>query len=261
MATGIFTVQNQASSESQLLNRGLFFGESPFTTMRMVNGKIIALDLHILRLKKSVEYLFEVDFEPFESDVRSLIENAKESSGDFYLRVTFTKSLSGEIEFFLYKDLFVEKKNLINLGLSKVIRGKGIIPSFLKVGNYLEYSCELKSRKDCNELIYQNFEGHILESGVSNIFVVKDNVVYTPPLQSGVLDGIMRQLLIQFISSENIAFKECDIKEDFMSSCDEVWLTNGLRGVRVVDNYHEASLSSALWNSISTRFNEFCENL
>ena len=261
MTAGIYRNLDDINPEERALNRGLFFGESPFTTMKMVDGNIFGLDLHMTRLEKCVEYLFSVDFLSYKNSVLELIEKAKEDKGSFYLRVTFTKTLSGKIDFFLYKDHYQANNSPICLALSKVIKGRGILPSFLKVGNYLEYSRELSEREDCNELVYEDFDGNILESGVSNIFIVNEKVVYTPRLRSGVLDGVMRQTLIQFLAKENLAFKEVDFSKDLLETCSEIWLTNGLRGVRVVEKYHDMNLSSAYWESLSVRFNEFCEKL
>jgi branched-subunit amino acid aminotransferase/4-amino-4-deoxychorismate lyase len=261
MATGLYRTLADLSFEDSLLNRGLFFGESPFTTMLLKDGRIIGLDLHMHRLKACVEYLFKEDFNNFESDIRSLINSSIEKSGIFYLRVTFTKTLSGKIEFFLFKDHFSESTSSIDLNLSKVIKGKSLLPNFLKVGNYLEYSKELESRKDCNEIVYQDYEGNILESGVSNIFIIDNGVVLTPSLKNGILDGVMRQILIQFLGQENIPFKETNIAEEQLHTCSEIWLTNGLRGVRVVNSYDKRNLSNELWSKLNNSFAEYCEKL
>lgn len=257
MSVGIYGSFDDLKVEDALLNRGLFFGESPFTTMYLENGKIHGLSLHLHRIKACVEYLFNVDFSTYEKKVLKLIAESTKEDGKFYLRLTFTKLLNGKIEFFLYKDIYKELNTEINLKLSKVIKGKSFLPNFLKVGNYIEYTKELSERSDCNELLYKNFEGNILESGVSNIFLIKENVVYTPAIISGVLDGVMRQLLIQFLAKENIAFKEANIDEKFLSTCDEIWLTNGLRGVRVVNKYNEINLSNEIWTNLKNQFNEF----
>ena len=261
MTTGIYRTLADLSMEECLLSRGLFFGESPFTTMLLKDGRILGLELHIHRLKLCVEYLFNEDFNQFESDVRSLIKSSLEINGSYYLRITFTKTLSGKIEFFLYKDNFKESDHLISLGLSKVIKGKSLLPNFLKLGNYLEYTKELENRKDCNEVVYKDYEGNILESGVSNIFIIKDGTIYTPSIRSGVLDGVMRQILIQFIAKENLPFKETNINEEMLLASSEIWLTNGLREVRVVDSYKDKKLTNEIWTKQSVLFNDFCEKL
>ncbi|WP_127718072.1 aminotransferase class IV [Halobacteriovorax sp. HLS] len=261
MNSSLFRTETELSLEEILLNRGLFFGETPFTTLLMSDGNIVGLELHMLRLKKCVEYLFKVDFNDYDSLVRESLMKAYEKIGQYYIRITFYKTLSGKIDFFIYKDVFTAKESSLELGLSNSIKGKSLIPSFLKVGNYLEYSMELSERTDCNELLYVDFEDYILESGTSNIFIINEEEILTPSLRSGVLDGVTRQILLQFLSQEDYRFKEADIKLSVLDTASEIWLCNGLRGIRVVDRFKTRKLSNSVWTTLNDKYEKFCEKL
>lgn len=238
------------------LNRGLFFGESPFTTLKLSDGTFLALEFHLRRLSRSIYFLWNEDFKKFENDVLLGLKELHEDDGEYYFRITFTKALNGEVDFFIYKLPFENNEGEISLEKSTSIIGKTNIPNFLKVGNYLEYSLELRER-DCSELVYFNYEGYLLECGTSNIFIVKDNVVYTPALIPGILDGITRSLLLRFLQNSNIAVKESNLVSSDLENCDEIWLTNGLRGVRAARTYEKRFLSSKLLNLVKQDFETF----
>ncbi|WP_290734496.1 aminotransferase class IV [Halobacteriovorax sp. JY17] len=245
--------------EKMSLNRGLFFGESPFTTLKLSDGVFEALEFHLRRLSRSIYFLWNVDFKDFEESLLKGLKELYEESGDFYFRITFVKTLNEEVDFFIYKLPFENKEGDLNLEISKVIRGRTNIPNYLKVGNYLEYSLELREKK-CSELVYFNFENELLECGTSNIFLVKDEKVLTPALIPGILDGVTRHLLLDFLRAENLSVRECSLSLEDLKNSDEIWLTNGLRGIRAASSLSGEDLSNKLLLKINEKFKKFVRN-
>ncbi|OUR98590.1 hypothetical protein A9Q84_04025 [Halobacteriovorax marinus] len=239
------------------LNRGLFFGESPFTSLKLVDGSYQGVDLHFRRLDKSLEFLFGVNLSDYREEVEEGLNKLHENSGEYYFRITFTKTLNGEIDFFIYKMPYVNQEDELVLEKSNVIRGKTNLPNFLKVGNFLEYTLELKERTDFNEFVYYNFENHLLECGTSNIFLLKDGVVYTPALIPGILDGVTRSLLLQFLREENIPVKETTLLESDVLDSSEVWLTNSVKGVRSIKKYSGKEYLNETWAKLQEKFKNF----
>lgn len=242
--------------ERMSLNRGLFFGESPFTTMKLSEGVYIALEFHLRRLARSIYFLWNKDFKDYEANILKGLKELYEDNGEYYFRITFVKTLNEEVDFFIYKLPYENKEGSIHLEKADVIRGKTNIPNYLKVGNYLEYSLELREKK-CSELVYFNYEGTLLECGTNNIFLVKNNQVTTPALIPGILDGVTRHLLLDFLRVNNIPVKEKYLTIEDVNESDEIWLTNGLKGIRAAATFENTKLSNKLIMKIEKEFNLF----
>jgi para-aminobenzoate synthetase/4-amino-4-deoxychorismate lyase len=101
---------------------------------------------------------------------------------------------------------------------------------FHKTTNRNIYDEEYKKCKATGfyDIIFQNEKGEITEGAISNIFIRKDNAYYTPPIECGLLNGVMRRHIIKnniFKVEEKILYKK-DIE-----SADELLLTNAVRGI------------------------------
>jgi len=239
------------------LNRGLFFGESPFTSLKLVNGTFLGINHHFKRLEKSLEFLFGIDFKNYRLQVEEALNQLHEAEGEYYFRITFTKTLNGEVDFFIYKLPYENVEGNLFLEKSNVIRGKTNIPNFLKVGNFLEYTLELKERSEFNEFVYFNYEGHLLECGTSNIFLLKNGVVLTPALIPGILDGVTRSLLLEFLRKENFAVQETTLFESDLLDSSEIWLTNSMKGFRAIKKYSGNEYLNETCSKLQNSFNNF----
>jgi branched-subunit amino acid aminotransferase/4-amino-4-deoxychorismate lyase len=76
------------------------------------------------------------------------------------------------------------------------------------------------------EAIMMNHLDHVTEGTVSNIFMVKKGTIITPALDSGILDGITRQTVLQISKRMNIKTIQKNIRLKELYNADEVFLTN-----------------------------------
>ncbi len=86
---------------------------------------------------------------------------------------------------------------------------------------------EYAKKRGYFDVIFSNEKGEVTEGSISNIFIEKEGIVYTPPLNCGLLDGIYRQKIM--ILKDGIVEKvlrERDIRE-----ADNIYLTNSVRGI------------------------------
>jgi branched-chain amino acid aminotransferase len=92
-----------------------------------------------------------------------------------------------------------------------------------------------KGKDDC---LMFNTENRIIESANSNIFYVKNNIVFTPPLGEGCVDGTMRNCIL---SLKDLEYKivESKVKIGDILEAEEVFLTNAIQGVRWVSHIKE----------------------
>ncbi len=76
-----------------------------------------------------------------------------------------------------------------------------------------------------DEAIMLDTQGYVAECSGENIFIVKDNTIYTAPINSPILPGITRQTIIKLAHDLNYTIKEERFTRDFMYLADDVFLT------------------------------------
>lgn len=76
-----------------------------------------------------------------------------------------------------------------------------------------------------DEAIMLNSDGNVSEGSGENIFAVRDGVVHTPPVSSGILDGITRASVIELLESEGIEVRETVLTRGSLYAADELFLT------------------------------------
>ena len=76
------------------------------------------------------------------------------------------------------------------------------------------------------EGILLNWEGYVAEGTISNIFLVKKGIVTTPSLETGILEGVTRDLVMHLARKARIPVREALIKPKDLADADECFLTN-----------------------------------
>ncbi|MDO5851534.1 MAG: branched-chain amino acid transaminase [Methanobacteriaceae archaeon] len=115
------------------------------------------------------------------------------------------------------------------------------MPALAKAGsNYMNSQlAKIEAVKNgYKESILLNYEGNIAEGTGENIFLVKDNELYTPSKDCSILDGITRNSVIKLAKDEGITVKEERLPREFLYTCDEVFFTGTaaeITPIRTVD--------------------------
>ena len=115
----------------------------------------------------------------------------------------------------------------MKLTLSKVSRNSTSRLCYIKSTCYIENLLEKEEakKKGFDDVIFLNEKGYITETSCANIFIVKNDEIFTPRITDGLLDGIIRRKII-----ENFKVQEKSITFEEMSKSDEVIITNSLMG-------------------------------
>ena len=79
--------------------------------------------------------------------------------------------------------------------------------------------------RDVPEAIMYNHEGYVAEATGDNVFIVKNQVVYAPPVEAGSLEGITRGVVIRLARKEGLEFVEKNLTRYDLYVCDELFLT------------------------------------
>jgi len=85
-----------------------------------------------------------------------------------------------------------------------------------------------------DEAIMLNSRGKIAEGSAENIFIVKDDIIQTPPLSAGGLEGITRDSIIQIIEENGGVVIERDLERDDLYTADEIFMTGTAAEVKSV---------------------------
>lgn len=85
-----------------------------------------------------------------------------------------------------------------------------------------------------DEAIMLNYHGKITEGSAENIFVIRNSEIFTPPLTSGILEGITRDSAIQILRANGQNVIEREIDRDDLYSADEIFMTGTAAEVKSV---------------------------
>jgi branched-chain amino acid aminotransferase len=89
---------------------------------------------------------------------------------------------------------------------------------------------EARSR-GANEAILLNGAGFLAEGSITNLFVIQEGIVATPPLEAGALPGIIRGLILELAPAAEVGVIERNLTPEDLARASEAFLTNALMGV------------------------------
>ena len=94
----------------------------------------------------------------------------------------------------------------------------------------------LAHQKRAAEALWFTVDNRLAEGCVSNVFLVKDSVLFTPPIRTPVLAGVARKTVCQIVLQESLKLVEKDLYIDDVLGADEIFLTNVIMQVLPVSN-------------------------
>ena len=269
-----------ADAKVSIFDRGFLYGDSIYEVAYSKNGSLIFFDDHLDRLYKSASLLNLHIFYSKAEIITEAIKVLKESKlKDAYLRIIITR---GETEITLDPSGSF-KNNLVIIAKPKPIHNikfytKGIdlaIVSILrndtrstnpsaKSGNYLNNVLAVNEAKKLqfDDALMVNQKGCITEGSSFNIWMVKDGIIYTPPANSGLLQGITREKLLNILDNNQIIYKTEDFYPEDIITADEVFITSSTREVMPVGKINQTKFdvqSYSITNKLQALFKEALE--
>ncbi|MFF0463234.1 aminotransferase class IV [Streptomyces mexicanus] len=230
-----------------VLDHGLTVGDGIFETVKAVDGKPFALTRHLQRLTRSARGLGLPD--PDHDEVRRACAAVLEANPMPLgrLRITFTGghgplgSDRGDQGTTLVVALGETTRRPDSTAVVTVpwTRNERGALTGLKTTSYAENVVALAHahRHGASEALFGNTAGRLCEGTGSNVFVVLDGEIHTPPLASGCLAGVTRALAIEWTGA-----KETDLPLDVLREAEEVFLTSTLRDVQAVHRVDDREL-------------------
>ncbi len=225
-----------------LLDHGVTVGDGVFETMKYADGTAFALSRHIARLQRSALGLgLEVpeSREVAEAVAATILANAEADLEYARIRVTYTSGPGplgsdrgpGPATLAVTVQPGGPWPETTSVALAPWPRNERSPLVGLKTTSYADNAVALAWAKGlgCSEALLANLVGDLCEGTGSNVFVVVDGRAMTPPVESGCLAGITRELVCEWgeVQQESLP-------ADVLDTCDEVFITSSTRDVHPV---------------------------
>ena len=102
-----------------------------------------------------------------------------------------------------------------------------------------------------DEAIMLNSQGKVAEGSAENIFIIKDDIIQTPPFSAGGLEGITRDSIIQIIEENNGFVIERDLERDDLYTADEIFMTGTAAEVKSVTQIDKVKIGTGKMGSVT----------
>ena len=252
-------------------NRGHLYGDGLFESIRIYNGKPINVNVHIMRLiegmaalKIRIPSFFNEEF--FTKRFQELIDQSEITEGG-RVRLSVDRTSGGSFcpesnEATYFIEVYRLESNPFTLNskgwevdlYTALRQDKNILSNFKTKNCLINVLGAIEAKeKGFDDLLLTSSKGEVLEGTGSNIFVVSNNILYTPGLEQGCIGGTMRMTVINLALENNIKVYESPIMPQNLLIADQVFLTNAIKGIIWVGGYR----TKRYHNTMAQRFVEF----
>ncbi|MGB8192858.1 MAG: aminotransferase class IV [Chitinophagaceae bacterium] len=222
-------------------------GDGLFETMRVSNGKIVLADHHFERLHSGMRAML-LDRTPlFDTNhLQEMVMQVCSKNGHLHgarVRLTVFRGQNSQAEHIietwpLENEYVFNDPGLIIGIFPEAKKTDGEFSSY-KTINYHPYrdAAAFASKQQWDDCLVLNTHDHVCDSSISNIFWIKNETLHTPPLSEGCVAGVMRSHLLTSMAATRFQIEEKPLSLHELSTADEVFLTNVIRGIRPVDRF------------------------
>ncbi|MCP4704661.1 MAG: aminotransferase class IV [candidate division Zixibacteria bacterium] len=229
----------KSEARISIFDNSLFYADGLFETFMAFGDNIIFLKNHLKRLKKGAE-LINLNIPVSEKQLSNWLNKANQSNPAHIKKIRLTIT-AGESAFWAGKS--GRPKVIIIVTDHKI----PTTPFRLLVSPYridhaspfrnvktLSFIIEMTSRKHAysskyDDAILLSRTGYVAETTSANIFWVKKGILYTPPLEAGCLDGMIRKHTIEIAKSNDISIVEKRSRLKTLLNADEVFVSSSLK--------------------------------
>jgi branched-chain amino acid aminotransferase len=234
---------DEENAKISVFDHGLLYGDGIFEGIRAYNGRVFKLKEHIDRLFYSAKAILLTVPMSAEEITKAVVATCKDNNiRDGYIRLVVTRGVGGlglnpnkckrpsviviadKIQ--LYPQEFYEKGlEIITVPTTRNLHS-ALNPA-IKSLNYLNnILAKIEANNGgCEEAIMLNAEGYVAECTGDNIFIIKGDELFTPPLSAGALYGITRGVVIDLARQSGFKISEPNLTRYDIFNADECFLT------------------------------------
>ena len=250
----------------KITDNGFVFGDSAYETLRTYGGRPFELDRHLRRLRRSIGLLgFELGAS--DDEMKARIDACLSFAGNVesYLRVIVSRGV-GDMSYrferieaptiaMYVKPLEPNNETLYEKGGAAVIVSirrnpvEALNPA-IKASNLLNNALATREAfaKGAFEAILLNTRGEVAEGAGSNVFIVKQGLLLTPPLSCGLLPGITRELVLEIAAGTHggpaLPHEERVLFPADLHTADEMFITSTLKELAPMTTLDGAPIGS-----------------
>ena len=260
-------------SEAQIpiMDRGFLFGDGVYELIPVFNKKVFLLDEHLKRLKNSLNLIQMNEIQDLDKIINTLIKKNIKNTFFIYLHITrgvqnsrnhiYSENIEPTV-LLMCEDYPAFSEDFIKKGFQATIQDdfrwmKSNIKSISLLGNVL-----LKNHASSNgcyeTLLIRN--NKLTEGSTSNVFTVKDEIIYTPKLSNELLPGVTRGLLIKLLNENHLKVIESDIYESDVVNADEVWCSSSTNAVVPIIKVDDNIINNGRVGNITMKVYEIAQD-
>lgn len=259
-----------ASAKIPVLDRGFLFGDGVFEVLAAFDGKVIALEAHLERLRESAKCIgIKLPWSQ-----RELVEEISQlcrlkKYPKTYVRVVITRgdglglnspsAVPRRVIYVLPAPVF--SNDIYKIGLTLKTKQSPITlrGPHVKALSYLHSIVALEEVKEnCfDDVLWLNHFGEITEASTSNVFFIgrngEESFVETPAAESGLLVGITRKKVIDLLEKSNVSCCELVLEANELARFDEAFLSSSVRGLVPIRSINDKVFASTREKSVFNR--------
>ncbi len=244
-------VNGKANDRINITDRGLQYGDGLFETIAYRNGILEFLEAHLTRLLDGCKRL-SISFQDKELLRTELLSFCAQLSQDSVIKVIITRGSGGRGYFadnnmtptrIISSHPYPKHPNShalsgIKIHLCKQTLSENKTLAGIKHLNRLE---QVLARNEWNDpdiaegLMFNN-DNNVIEGTMSNVFIVKDNQLFTPALNDSGVAGELRSQIYRLAKENGLSIKEKMFSKDELLTADEIFVCNSVIGIWPVSN-------------------------
>ncbi|WP_242095088.1 aminotransferase class IV [Aestuariivivens sediminicola] len=257
-------------------NRGYAYGDALFETVKSVRGNLLFWEDHYFRLMASMRIMrmeipMNFTMEYLENQVLKTLETNALSDQTARVKLTVHRAEGGlylpenhDVGFVisvkpLATDAYRMDTDPYVIDLFKDYYLSPSLLSTLKTNNKaLNVIGSIYARENgLANCLLLNTNKNVVEALNGNLFLVKDQIIKTPPLTEGCLNGIMRKQLLRLLKNHPAyEVREATISAFELQKADEIFITNVIAGIQPVTKYRKKQFSMEVSKDITRHLNE-----
>lgn len=271
----------QENATVSIMDRGFLFGDGVYEAIPVYQGYMLGLQQHLTRLEDS---LTAIKIPPPLSNAQwegvlhelLVLNNKQHHDQSIYIQVTRgpqdirNHAIPDNITPTLLALCYAPKStshDTLNAGLSAItLKDRRRHDCYIKATNLLPNILayhQAQTAHSAEAILIR--DGEALEGTSSNLFIVKNNLIQTPPISPKILAGVTRELVLQLAKENNIPHKEAIITEKMLWQADEIWLTGSLKEIFPIVKLNEKPIGDGkvgpMWHTLKALYEKFKTHL
>lgn len=258
----------RSEAKVDIEDRGYQFGDGIYEVIRVYGGKTFYLEDHLLRLEKSAREIrlpLPWDVQLLTERINRLVEANRLQDGTIYMQIT--RGAAPRNHAFPEKTEPVLVAYTAEAPRPAAMLKDGIRTCTLQDIRWLR--CDIKSlnllgavlakqealERGCKEAILVR-DGTVTEGSASNVFMVKNGILYTHPANNLILHGITRAIVLKCAGEAGIPVKEEAFSVDALHDADEVFITGTMVEVCPVTHVDDRKIGSGVPGPVTRRLQQ-----